>query len=260
MTNKVNRCALITGGSRGIGFGIAEQFAINGFDLAINGVRSEREVSNKLNALRSFGVRVVYCKGNIGLTSDREAIIKKVAANFEKIHVLVNNAGVAPKVRADVLEMTEESFDYVVNINLKGTFFLTQRIAEAMIKSKKSNPAFTGCIINVTSISAEVASINRGEYCMAKAGLGMMTKLMASRLGETNIPVYEIRPGIIDTDMTSGVKEKYDKLLSEGISIEKRWGKPEDIGKIAATLAEGSLPYATGQVIYADGGMNVRRL
>lgn len=258
--SKRNRCALITGGSRGIGFGIAEQFAAKGFDLAINGVRDESEVSDKLDALRVHGVRVVYCKGNIGLPADREAIVKKATTEFEAIHVLVNNAGVAPKVRADVLEMTEESFDYVVDINLKGTFFLTQAIAKVMMQSKKTNAAFTGCIINVTSISAEVASINRGEYCMAKAGLGMMTKLMAARLGEAGIPVYEIRPGIIDTDMTAGVKEKYDKLFAEGISIEKRWGKPEDIGKIAVTLAEGSLPYATGQVIYADGGMNVRRL
>ena len=258
--SKANRCALITGGSRGIGFGIAEQFAAKGFDLAINGVRDEREVSDKLEKLRLLGVRVVYCKGNIGSAADRDAIVKKTTTEFDAIHVLVNNAGVAPKVRADVLEMTEESFDYVVDINLKGTFFLTQAIANAMVKSRKSNTSFAGCIINVTSISAEVASINRGEYCMAKAGLGMMTKLMAARLGEADIPVYEIRPGIIGTDMTAGVKEKYDKLFSEGIAIEKRWGKPEDIGKIAVTLAEGSLPYATGQVIYADGGMNVRRL
>ncbi len=258
--NKRNQCALITGGSRGIGFGIAEQFAAKGFDLAINGVRDEREVSDKLATLRSFGVRVVYCRGNIGLATDREAIVKKASDEFETIHVLVNNAGVAPKVRADVLEMTEESFDYVMDINLKGTFFLTQAIAKKMIVSKKFDPSFKGSIINVTSISAEVASLNRGEYCMAKAGLGMMTKLLASRLGDDAIPVYEIRPGIIDTDMTAGVKEKYDKLFAEGIAIEKRWGKPEDIGKIAVTLAEGNLPYATGQVIYADGGMNVRRL
>lgn len=257
MTRKT---ALITGGTRGIGYGIAESLAKNGYDLAINGVRAEKDVSDVLNALRAPGVNVVYCRGDIGKKEDRKSIIDQAIAQLGRINVLVNNAGVAPKVRKDVLELDEEGFDYVMDINLKGTFFLSQAIALHMLQEKKTDKYFRGCIISITSISAEVASINRGEYCMAKAGLGMMTKLLATRLGEVDIPVYEVRPGIIETDMTAGVKEKYDKLINEGLTIEKRWGKPEDIGKIVAALAGGNLPYSTGQVIYADGGMSVRRL
>ncbi|HEX5171432.1 MAG TPA: 3-ketoacyl-ACP reductase [Cyclobacteriaceae bacterium] len=254
------KTALITGGSRGIGFGIAEHLARNGYDLAINGIRDEKEVTDRLKSLSSFGVKVVYCPGNIGNEEHRNAIVKKSIGELGAINVLVNNAGVAPRVRKDVLELDPADYDYVMDINLKGTFFLSQAVALHMIDRKRKDNYFQGCIISITSISAEVASVNRGEYCMAKAGLGMMTKLLATRLGEVDIPVYEVRPGIIETDMTAGVKEKYDKLISEGLTIEKRWGKPEDIGKIVAALAGGELPYATGQIIYADGGMSVRRL
>lgn len=254
------KTALITGGTRGIGHGIAENLARKGYDLAVNGMRTEKDVKDVLDALRSFGGKVVYCQGDIGKNEDRKFIVDQAIAQLGSIHVLVNNAGVAPKVRRDILELDEEGFDFVIDINLKGTFFLSQAIALHMIDQKKKDSNFQGYIISITSISAEVASINRGEYCMAKAGLGMMTKLLAARLGEVGIPVYEVRPGIIETDMTSGLKEKYNKLINEGLTIEKRWGKPEDIGKIVATLASGDLPYSTGQVIYADGGMNVRRL
>ena len=256
----MRKTALITGGTRGIGYGIAACLAKKGYDLAINGMRPEADVVDVIKSLSSFGVKVVYCQGNIGDAAGRNAIVTNAIEQLGVINVLVNNAGVAPKVRNDVLEMDETSFDYVVDTNLKGTFFLSQAVARHLLQTKQQDENVQGCIITITSVSAEVASINRGEYCMAKAGLGMMTKLFATRLGEVNIPVYEVRPGIIATDMTAGVKEKYDTLINGGLTIEKRWGTPEDIGKIVAALAEGDLPYATGQVIYADGGMSVRRL
>lgn len=253
------KTALITGGSRGIGYGIAESLAKQGFNLAINGVRDEKDVTLQLKTLSSLGVKIVYCRGDIGKREERKLIVEKAFGELGNINVLVNNAGVAPKVRKDILELDEESFDYVMDINLKGTFFLSQDVALRMVEEKRRSSDFEGCIITITSISADVASINRSEYCIAKAGLAMMTKLLATRLGEVNIPVYEVRPGIIETDMTAGVKEKYDKLINDGLTIEKRWGNPDDIGKIVAALAGGNLPYSTGQVINVDGGMNVRR-
>ncbi len=177
-----------------------------------------------------------------------------------RIDLLVNNAGVAPKVRADLLETSEESYDYVVNTNLRGVFFLTQAFARDLVAAKKADPAFSGAIINITSISATVVSINRGEYCIAKAGLSMMSQLFATRLGADGIPVYEVRPGVIKTDMTAGVTEKYDKLIANGLNIQPRWGFPDDVGKAVASLARGDLPFSTGQVIMVDGGLTVPRL
>ena len=256
----MKRVALITGGSRGIGFGIATQLAANGFDLAINGVRSETEVADALKKLKKLGSEVIYCRGSIASKTDREDILRKVEENFGKLNVLVNNAGVAPKERKNILEATEESFDDVVSTNLKGPYFLTQKVANWMIAQKSNNKEFTGCIINVSSISATVVSINRGEYCISKAGISMATQLFAVRLGEFNIPVYEVRPGVIRTDMTAGVKEKYDRLIEEGLFVQKRWGEPEDVGKVVASLAKGDFMYSTGQVIMVDGGMTIPRL
>jgi 3-oxoacyl-[acyl-carrier protein] reductase len=256
----MSRVALVTGGSRGIGFGIALQLAQNGFDLAINGVRSAADVEDAINQLKLFGNDVIYCRGNIALSSDRENIMTEVKEHYNRLHVLVNNAGVAPKERRDILEATEESFDDVLSTNLKGAYFLTQKAANWMITQKKNDDTFNGCIINVSSISATVASVNRGEYCISKAGLGMATQLFAARLGEFNIPVYEVRPGIIYTDMTASVKEKYDKLINEGLFVQKRWGMPEDVGKVVASLANGNFMYSTGQVIMVDGGMTIPRL
>lgn len=256
----MNKTALITGGSRGIGYGIAEALAKDGFDLAINGVREESGVKDVLEKLSSLGAKVIYCQGDISSQSSRKSIIQKVSDEFGQLNVLVNNAGVAPKERNDILEASEESFDYVVDTNLKGTYFLTQLAANWMVEQKNANQGFEGCIINVTSVSATVASVNRGEYCIAKAGLSMVTKLYAARLGEYQIPVYEIRPGVIATDMTSGVKEKYDKMFAEGLAVQRRWGVPEDIGRAAAGLARGDFPYSTGQVIMVDGGMTLQRL
>ena len=256
----MKKAALVTGGSRGIGFGIARALAVGGYNLAINGVRPEQDASSSLNELRSFNIDVVYCRGNIGEKGDREKIVQNAFAYFGSIEVLVNNAGIAPAVRKDILELDEENYDRLLDTNLKGTFFLTQLVANLMLKRKSLDPSYSPCIITITSISSEVASVNRGEYCLSKAGLSMMTKLFAARLGEVNIPVYEVQPGIIRTDMTSSVKDKYDKLINEGLTIDKRWGTPEDIGRIVAALAKGDIPYSTGQVIHADGGMSVRRL
>jgi 3-oxoacyl-[acyl-carrier protein] reductase len=256
----MGKTALITGGSRGIGFGIAEALAKEGYQLAINGVKPEAEAKAAIEKLKAYNTEVIYCQGSIGDDNDRQRIIMKAFDHYGTINVLVNNAGVAPKVRNDIFMLTEDAFDYLVDINLKGTFFFTQGVARRMMEKKQSNDTYQACIITITSISAEVASINRAEYCLSKAGLGMMTKLFAVALGHVNIPVYEIRPGIIETDMTAGVKEKYDKLIAEGLTLEKRWGTPRDIGKIVAAMARGDVPYATGQVISPDGGMGVRRL
>ena len=252
--------ALITGGSRGIGLGIAKELATAGFNLAINGVRPEKSVKPVLKELKETGVKVIYAQGNIAKKEDRQKIFQKVIAEFGHLNVLVNNAGVAPRERKDILEASEEIYDEVMDINLKGPYFLTKLFANHMVDQKNENPDFQCCIINVSSISASVASVNRGEYCISKAGIAMATKLWAARLGEFDIPVYEIQPGIIKTDMTSAVTEKYDKLFAEGLSIQKRWGTPEDIGKVAASMATGMMPYSTGQVVVVDGGMTVQRL
>ena len=256
----MKKVALVTGGSRGIGLGIARELIGLGFDVAINGVRPESAVIDVVTSLRSAGADVVYCQGDLASSDDRKKIIQKIKDHFGKLNVLVNNAGIAPKERRDILEATEESFDDVINTNLKGNYFLTQLAANWMVSQKKSDPDFTASIINVSSISATVASINRGEYCISKAGISMATQLFAVRLGEYDIPVYEVRPGIISTDMTSGVKEKYDRLIEQGLCVTKRWGYPKDVGKAVGSLANGNFPYSTGQVIMVDGGLTIDRL
>ena len=252
--------ALITGGSRGIGLGIAVELAKSRFNLVINGVRKQDRVQPILDGLKMFGVKVVYAQGDISKKEDREKIFQTVISEFGHLNVLVNNAGIAPRERLDILEATEDIYDEVLETNLKGPYFLTQLFANHMVQQKKLSTEFLGCIINVSSISATVTSVNRGEYCISKAGIAMATKLWAARLGEFDIPVYEIQPGVIKTDMTSAVTEKYDKLFEQGISIQKRWGTPEDVGKVAAAMATGMLPYSTGQVVVVDGGMTVQRL
>ncbi len=251
---------LITGGSRGIGLGIAKELAKGGCNLAINGMRQEEQVTEILQELKNLGAEVVYCQGDISSASDRSKIIQTALNKFENIHVLVNNAGVAPKLRLDLLALTEESYDHVMSTNLKGPFFLTQEIARHMVASKSTDADFQACIVNISSISATFASTTRGEYCISKSGMSMMTKLFAVKLGEYNIPVYEVRPGVIETDMTSGVLEKYQKLIAEGLTIEPRMGLPEDIGKVVSALVEKRIPYATGQVITVDGGLSLPRL
>ena len=256
----MKKVALVTGGSRGIGFGIATQLAANGFDLAINGMRPAENVEDAIKKLKSYGTDVIYCRGSIASSADRENMISEVKKYYQRLDVLVNNAGIAPKQRNDILEATEESYDEVMNTNLKGSYFLMQKAANWMIEQKEKDNAFSGCIINISSLSATVASVNRGEYCLSKAGLSMATQLFAVRLGAFDIPVFEVRPGIILTDMTAGVKEKYDKMITEGLCVQPRWGQPEDVGKVVAALAKGDFMYSTGQVIMVDGGLTIPRL
>lgn len=256
----MKKVALVTGGSRGIGFGIADQLAANGFDVAINGMRPKEDIEDTIQKLKAYGNDVIYCRGSIASSADRESMIQQVQMHFGALHILVNNAGKAPNERRDILEATEESFDDVIGTNLKGSYFLMQKAANWMIEQKKKEESFSGCIINISSISATIASVNRGEYCLSKAGLSMATQLFAVRLGEFDIPVFEVRPGIIRTDMTAGVTAKYDKLIDEGLTLQKRWGEPEDVGKAVAALAKGSLMYSTGQVIMVDGGLTIPRL
>ena len=256
----MNKIAFITGGTRGIGFGVALALGKAGFDLAVNGMRNEVDVTNSLEELRNLGVNVAYFQGNVAVREDRQAMLDKILSHFGSVNVLVNNAGIAPRERADILHAKEENWDEVMEINLKGPYFLTQLFANYFVEKKLENPLFEASIINISSISAFVASVNRGEYCISKAGIAMATKLWATRLGEYDIPVYEIQPGIIKTDMTSGVVEKYDKLFQEGISLQRRWGLPDDVGKVAAMLAQGNMPYATGQAIKVDGGLHIQRL
>ena len=256
----MKKVALVTGGSRGIGYGIVKHLASLGFNIAINGVRPASAVNRIIESIKESGVDVLYCQGDIASGKDRAKILLQVKEYYNRLNILVNNAGIAPRERCDILTASEQSFDEVISTNLKGTYFLTQAAANWMISQKQSDPDFTGCIINITSVSAAVASVNRGEYCISKAGLSMANQLFAVRLGEYNIPVFEVRPGIISTDMTAGVKEKYDRLIEEGLCVQKRWGHPDDIGKVVGALTMGSFPYSTGQVFMVDGGMTIPRL
>lgn len=256
----MKKVALITGGTRGIGLGIAKELAKAGFSLALNGQRDETDVRSVLEELRELNTEVAYFQGDVSVGEDRNRMVEAVIKRFDRINVLVNNAGIAPPERMDVLYATEENFEYVMNVNLRGPYFLTQQVANKMIETKRSGPGEFYCIINVSSVSATFASVNRGEYCISKAGIAMATRLWASRLGEFDIPVYEIQPGVIRTDMTSGVQEKYDRLFQNGLAIQQRWGLPEDVGKVAASMATGNLPYSTGQVVMVDGGMSIPRL
>jgi len=260
VVKKAKRVALITGGSRGIGLGIAKALASEGWDLAINGMREEKLLEEVLGDLRNQGAEVLYCQGDISSAADRQAIVDQIQSHFSGLHLLVNNAGITSPGRKDILEATEEAFDRVMAVNLKGAFFLTQLVALQMVEQCNANADFRGTIINISSISGEIASTNRGDYCISWAGMTMATKLWAARLAEFGVSVYEIRPGIIRTDMTSGVTDKYDRLIADGLTVEPRWGTPEDIGRSVAVLARGEITYATGNVITVDGGLTLRRL
>lgn len=250
---------LVTGGARGIGSGIVLKLAEAGNNVAFCGRGSLECAENFLSELRKcFSGRFEYYQCDISNSDSRNRMLDDFCRDFGSFDMLVNNAGVAPEVRADITEMSEESFDRVMNINLKGPFFLTQAVANRMIADGKKE--HFRCIVNVGSVSADVASISRGEYCLSKAGVAMATKLWAVRLAELDIPVYEIRPGIIKTDMTKVVTEKYDKLIAEGLTLQKRWGFPEDIGNAVAAISKGAIAYSTGQVINVDGGMTIGRL
>jgi NAD(P)-dependent dehydrogenase (short-subunit alcohol dehydrogenase family) len=253
------RTAIITGGGRGIGFGISGALAHEGYQLVIAGVRPIDQVKDAIEKLQ-VQTTVHYVQADISIAADRVKLIDETKKTFGRLDVLVNNAGVAPSVRADILEAGEESFDRLISINLKGPYFLTQLAAKMMIDQRKAEPDFRGKVVSVSSVSATVVSTNRGDYCISKAGVAMSTQLWAARLAEFGIDVYEVRPGVIATDMTAGVKEKYDALFAGGLTLEQRWGQPADVGRAVAMLARGDLPYATGQVITIDGGLTQRRL
>lgn len=259
----MKKVALITGAGRGIGLGIALALASDPLapcDIAVMDIHPDEVVIPALNELREQGAEVLYCRADVTDREARQRALDEIGERFGRLNVLVNNAGVAPRVRADILEATEESYDWVMNINLKGPYFLTQAVANWMIAQRNADPTFEGCIINISSVSATVASPSRGEYCISKAGVSMATMLWAARLGEFDIPVYEVRPGVIKTDMTATVQAKYDKLIAEGLMVQARWGYPDDIGKAVAALARGDFAYSTGQVIMVDGGMTLQRL
>ena len=259
----MKKVALITGAGRGIGLGIALALAsdpIAPCHIAVMDVHPDEAVISALNELREQGANVLYCRADVTDREARQRALDEIKEHFGRLNILVNNAGVAPRVRADILEATEESYDWVMGINLKGPYFLTQAVANWMIAQRDADPAFEGCIINISSVSATVASPSRGEYCISKAGVSMATLLWAARLGEFEIPVYEVRPGVIKTDMTATVQAKYDKLIAEGLMVQARWGYPDDIGKAVAALARGDFAYSTGQVILVDGGMTLQRL
>lgn len=243
--------AVITGGSRGIGLGIAKELLKEDYTVVLT-ARSRSEGVSALE--KEYGNRVVFISCDISDEAQVAGLVADVGERFGKIDLLVNNAGVAPRVRKDILEITREDFDYVVDINLKGTFFVTQSFVPLLTANEKSR------IVNISSMSAYTASVNRGEYCVSKAGISMLTKLFAARLAEDGVSVVEIRPGIIDTDMTAKVKEKYESLIADGITPIKRMGTPEDIGKCVASIAKGSFDFCTGTVIDCDGGFNVRSL
>ena len=254
------RVALVTGGARGIGLGIAQALARDGFDVALCGVRPAAAAAEAVAALRAEGAGALYVRADISRSADRARLLAAVRRAFGRLHVLVNNAGVAPAVRADLLEMSEASFDRVLRINLRGPFFLTQAAARWMAEQREADPSWRGCVVNVSSISATAASTNRGEYCISKAGVAMATRLWAVRLAEWVIPAYEVRPGIVRTDMTAGVREKYDRLIAGGLLPQRRWGEPSDVGRAVAMLARGDLAYSTGQVVMVDGGFSAERL
>jgi len=257
------KSALVTGASRGIGRGIAIELAKAGYRVAINYAGNVDAANEALALVRAAGGDGFIVQGDVAVAADRARLVEQTLTHFGRIDLLVNNAGVGPKVRADLLDSGEESFDRLFTINLKGPFFLTQMVAKHLITQEPDALGSRGQIVNISSISAYTASINRGDYCMVKAGLSMMTKLFADRMAPHGVNVYEIRPGVIATDLTSGVKAKYDKLIIEderGITPIRRWGRPEDVGLAVRAIAEDRFPFSTGAVFDVDGGFGLHRL
>lgn len=257
--NTPRKTALVTGATRGIGFGIVQALLKEGFNVTGVGTRPSDTYPEFSQLLANNPDRLYFVQGNIASEDDRKRIVQSAYDHHGRLDLLVNNAGVAPKVRADLLEQTEESMDRLYDINTKGTFFMAQETAKRMVEQELVD-GLRGTIINVSSVSATVVSTNRADYCISKASISMITQLFASALAGDRIMVYEIQPGIIQSDMTAGVQEKYDALFDGGIALINRWGTPEDIGNAVCVLAEGRLQYTTGQVIYLDGGMTIQQL
>lgn len=252
--------ALVTGASRGIGKAIALHLAGEGYAVAVNYLRSRDAAEEIATRIQSLGGEAVVVGGDVGSTADREAIVSQTLTAFGRLDLLVNNAGITSPGRKDLLEATEENWDLVLGTNLKGAFFLAQLAAREMIALIAAGAIQRGTIVNVSSISAYAVSTDRIDYCIAKAGLEMMTWLLATRLAEEKIRVYEICPGVIASDMTAPVKEKYDRLIAEGLSPIRRWGQPEDVAKAVAAVASDAFSFSTGERINVDGGFHIRRL
>jgi 3-oxoacyl-[acyl-carrier protein] reductase len=254
------RVALVTGAGRGIGRGIALALAEHGWTVVVN-YRGNAEAARETAAqVEAAGGRTLLVQADIAQAADRERLLAETLKAFGRLDLLVNNAGMGPRQRVDLLETSEASYDEVMAVNLKGPFFLTQAVAKAMIALSQAGTIHAPKIINIGSMSAYTSSVSRAEYCLSKAGIAMMTALFADRLACDGINVYELRPGIIDTDMTSVVKGKYDALIADGLTPIRRWGQPEDVAAAVVAIAEGYLPYSTGEVINVDGGFHLRRL
>lgn len=255
-----NRVALVTGGSRGIGRGISVALANIGFDVMINYVSNEAAANEARDEALQAGNRVGICRADISNLSDHKTMLAEVQEQFGRLDLLVNNAGVASGKRVDLLDAEPENFDRLLSINLKGPYFLTQSVAKWMIEQRNDIEDFRPAIVTISSVSAYAASPERGDYCVSKAGLSMMTKLFALRLANEGINVYEVRPGVIETDMTATVKDKYDRMIEEGLTPINRWGTVSDVANAVAAIASGSFPFSTGEVINVDGGFHLRRL
>lgn len=255
----MKKTAIITGSSRGIGFAIARRLGLDGNRIVMVATGAQEKNQTALDELEALDIECMYVQANIGSHEDRLRIVRETVEKFERIDILVNNAGVAPLVRADLLDMTEESFDRVISVNTKGTMFLTQAVAKQMI-SQEPVDGRRGIIVNVSSCSAAVSSVSRGEYCISKAGVSMLTTLYADRLAAEGILVHEVRPGVIATDMTSTVTEKYDQLIQDGAFPIARWGKPEDVANVVSAFCSDKFQYTTGNYIDVDGGFHISRL
>lgn len=253
----MNKTAIVTGGSKGIGLAISLRLGLDGYNIVILSRSKEEDVD--LSVLQANNIPYLYVQGSVAVSSDRQKCLGEALRAFGAIHVLVNNAGVAPLNRMDLLETTEESFDRVISINTKGTYFMSQLVAKQMLTQDLVNGK-RGSIINISSCSSVVSSINRGEYCVSKAGISMITKLFAHRLAEEHIYVFEVRPGVIHTDMTEGVKEKYDNLIADNIFPIQRWGMPEDVANAVSVFCSDNFLYSTGNYIDVDGGFHIQRL
>jgi len=259
-TESNRRVALVTGASRGIGRGIAVALASKNWRVAVNYHQDLAAAREAQGQIATAGGLAALIQADVASSEDRRRLVDQTLEHFGRIDLLVNNAGIGPGQRVDLLELGEDSYERVMAVNLKGPFFLTQQVARRMIALLQAGTIQAPKIVNIGSLSAYTASVARGEYCISKAGLAMMTALFAARLAEYGIGVYEIRPGIVATDMTQGVQEKYDRLIDAGATPLRRWGKPEDVGKAVLAIAEGFLPYSTGEVINVDGGFHLRRL
>lgn len=254
------RVALVTGAGRGIGRGIALALGTAGWSVVVNYRGNAEAAAETVDLIWKAGGGAVPIQADIGSADDRARLMEQVLNEYGRIDLLVNNAGMAPRQRVDILETSEASYDEVMDVNLKGPFFLTQAVARQMIALRTAGVIDRPKIVNIGSISAYTSSINRAEYCVSKAGLGMMTLLFADRLADEGINVYEVRPGIIATDMTSVVTEKYDKLIDEGLTPIRRWGQPDDVARAVLAIAEDYLPFSTGEIINVDGGIHFKRL